>query len=63
MEMNTIVTKYGVEPPELGPLNLNGIIYDKWLNVDTKEEKIWNGKRWVVVQKVGEDKVHANRGS
>lgn len=42
---NVIVTRYDPQPPSQ-PINLNGIVYNKRLNVRTGERKKWDGKRW-----------------
>ena len=41
-----IATKYGDRPPK-GPLLLNGVLYDIWLNIETGQKLYWNGTEWI----------------
>lgn len=40
-----LVTRYSHEPPP-GPITLNGIVYDEWLNIETGDHRKWNGGAW-----------------
>lgn len=40
-----IATKYSPEPPSR-PIILNGILYDRWLNVDTGKYLVWEDDEW-----------------
>lgn len=44
---NVIVTRYSHEPPS-EPLNLNGILFDHWLNVQTGEKRRWRNGKWEI---------------
>ena len=45
---NVIVTKYNIDPPKESLL-LNDVLYDEWLNIETKERRKWNGKKWISI--------------
>lgn len=48
--LNVIVVKYQTEPPSV-PIKLNGITYDHWLNVDSREFRRWEDGKWKEVTK------------
>lgn len=41
-----IVTRYIDEPPS-GPLLLNKVLYNTWLNLKTGQKLYWNGTEWI----------------
>ena len=47
---NVLVTRDSDGPPPT-PTTINGILFNKWLSMETGERKEWNGKEWVVTEK------------